>query len=392
MTLPSKYRAFLLTLPALTFASLLTGYIDLPVAWAGLEFSETTPAAKEETQRPKPAVPQVQVFGKSKPAQSEPQAEPRVDPLAERQAELRSPAPAEDDSEFESLRRRVRVRRVAEAEIQTATDAVPAARSTPSSPARGFPTVRAAPTMETEVITPQKSNQPKGSKFNKNGKPAAASAAIEPEEPRGTEVNVAFAYTHLLPSPFVLSQGTWVLGTSVAYGLFDFLQISTNVARTFRQQWNIQAKVPLIEYPTFVASAFVNYELYNPSNIDVSNPDVWLRRWLPGIVTAYELNPDMAIFFGGNFNFGNDSAPVLTTSGYLRGAQVNAEWSYLYNPVSSRLGNNAISVGVKYDLTYEMFGFGFTHHWRSFEAGLHYTFADRERFLPIFGFSISTRI
>lgn len=234
--------------------------------------------------------------------------------------------------------------------------------------------------MVTETITPQGS-APGTSK--KVGKPVSAREDVPtgPEEP-----NPAFPYTHLLPSPFNVPQGALILGTSLTYGVFDFFQVSTNLMRTLNQHWNFQAKVPLIEYPTFMATAFVDYENFNPRNISDLNPDVRYARWQPGLTTAYELGREMALFLGGNFSFGKDPVPVVRKSGYLKGARMEADWSWLYNPASSRLADNAIAAGITYDLTYELFGLGLTHHWRNFQLGVHYTFADTNRFLPILGF------
>ncbi len=294
------------------------------------------------------------------------------------------------DSDFEALRARLLSKRVAENTATNEQDYEPEAPTKKPKAVKARPARKTTPNyipppppMETEVITPQK---PTGKKV-KGGKTAPA---IEGDAARSDEVNSAFPFTHLLPSPFNLPHGTWMFGTSVGYGIFDFLQISTNVAHLIQQHWNVQAKVPLIEYPTFIASAFVDYESFNPYHDDATNPDAWVKRWKPGLVTGYEITPDIAFFLGGNFAFGKTALPVVTTSGYMSGAQVNMEWSWLYNPSTSRLGNNAISLGIKYDFTYSMLGFGFTHHWKAFEAGLHYTFADRQRFLPIFGFNIGT--
>ncbi|MBC7384997.1 MAG: hypothetical protein H7301_02405 [Cryobacterium sp.] len=277
-----------------------------------------------------------------------------------------------EEGEFQSIRRRLRTRQVAEA-------------SQPGS----VPSVRkplAVRAMETETITPQKPLRPKKPVFEANEKEIEGSSG---SAERGHESNPAFSYTHLLPSPYNLPQGSWVLGTSAAYGLFDFLQVSTNLVRTFNQQWNFQAKVPLIDFPTFMATAYVDYESFNPSHISGLNPDFHFKRWQPGLVTAYELGSNVALFLGGNFNFGDDPYPVIRTSGYLKGARIEADVSWLYNPQSSRLANNALSFGITYDTTYDMMGFGFTHHWRSFSAGVHYTFSDESRFLPIFGFNVA---
>lgn len=350
----------------MAFAMGISGNVN-----AGWEYNESA--------RPKPprAQGQVQVFGhKAAPEVPDVSVSDYADMLREdaaKNGEPRLPSASEDsaiDTEFQALRSRLRTRSVAEVAPRPSTTSRSSAIPPP-------------PPMETEVITPQKSS---GKKVLSS--PGGTPSVSENEPARGEEVNAAFPYTHLLPSPYNIPGGSYVFGTSFAYGIFDSLQVSTNLARTIQQHWNFEAKVPLVEYPTFVASAFVDYESYNPRHIDDTNPDIRLNRWQPGLVTGYEITPDIAFFLGGNFNFGKDPVPVRTTSGYLRGAQANMEWSWLYNPAKSRLGNNAIALGIKYDFTYSLFGFGLTHHWRMFDLGVHYTFADRDRFLPIFGFNV----
>lgn len=375
-------------------------------AQAGWEYNESARPVKKRGLYPKPAAPapepeseetaseppaRVQVFGKPSTEMS---ADEYAEMMKEDQAATGEPTVASDesDADFEALRSRLRSRKVAETDTESETDAEPEApkksspKAKPRAPApRSSPAyIPPPPPMETEVITPQKA-------AGKKVKGAKTEPAMEPEAPRGDEVNAAFAYTHLLPSPFNLPQGTAVFGTSVAYGLFDFFQVSTNVARDIQGQWNFGAKVPLVEYPTFVASAFVDYQTFNPHSYDDTNVDHSVKRWQPGLVTGYEITPDIAFFLGGNFSFGEEAPKIVTTSGYLHGAQLNMEWSWLYNPSTSRLGNNAIALGMKYDLTYSLFGLGVTHHWRNFNLGVHYTFADRSRFLPIVGFTVTAR-
>ena len=394
------------------FVGASVGDLGVGTAYAGWEFNESARPKKKSSVYPKPAparkkpetveestavVPEsrVQVFGKPASEMSadeyaemvkEDAGEPAAAPVAPAVA-----AVAADEPEFEALRAKIRTRQVAENARETATDADPAAPSPKMTPRKAAkaatgrkatPYIPPPPPMETEVITPQK---PTGKKV----KGAKVESATESEATRSDEVNAAFPYTHLLPSPFNLQGGQYVIGTTAAYGILDFLQVSTNVARDLNSQWNFQAKVPLIEYPTFVASAFVDYMSFNPHSFDETNPDQRLKRWQPGLVTGYEITPDIAFFLGGNFNFGKEGGKIITTSGYLKGAQMNMEWSWLYNPSTSRLGNNAIALGLKYDFTYELFGFGLTHHWRNFAVGVHYTFADRARFLPIAGFTFS---
>jgi hypothetical protein len=394
MTLPNKP---LWRLPQAVFALTLAGAISS--VHAGWEFREPVknppPArgsADSATARPKKPA-RVQVFGAGRsrseaPLENEPAFDPERRATAEAYAEMLKEdekrvhaEEAVSDQELDRVRARIRTREVAEAtNTETASDAVPAkpAPRTKAVPVPAKKTARPVPAMETEVITPQAT--PKAATVVPNGGGASA---------RGDAVNPAFPYTHLLPSPFNLSQGEWVLGSTFAYGVVDFLQVSTNIPRLIQQHWNIRAKVPLIEYPTFVASAYVDYESYNPHNIDDTNPDMRLNRWQPGLITGYEIAHDMAVFLGGNFSFGKDPIPVRTTSGYMKGAQVEVDWSWLYNPSTSRLGDNALSAGVTYDLTYSLLGFGATHHWRNFSLGLHYTIADRARFLPIFGFNVA---
>jgi hypothetical protein len=311
----------------------------------------------------KSAPARVQVFGQSAATTADDYARMLREDAARNQ---------EVDPDFEALRKRIRTRRTAENTGDTVPDAKPARKKTRRrATAKPKSTDIPPPPMETEVIVPQTA-------------PAREAYASD------DEVNAAFPYTHLLPSPFNLPGGSYFFGTSFAYGVFDSLELSTNLARTIQQQWNFRAKVPLIEYPTFIATAFVDYNTFNAHHYSETNPDEWTKRWQPGLVTGYEITPDIAFFLGGNFNFGKKTSPIMTTSGYLRGAQANMEWSYLYNPSSSRLGNNAISVGMNYDFTYSMFGFGLTHHWKAFELGVHYTFANENRFLPIFGFNVAS--
>jgi hypothetical protein len=363
--------------------------------------AEAAPEAVEPSAR-------VQVFGKPAPEMS---AEDYAKMLKEDQAGTSAPAEAEAaaetspsnpvapveapvvvapppaavdpsvDPEFEALRARIRTRQVAENNSESESDSKPAPKRKTIRPQATPSYIPPPPPMETEVITPQKAT-------GKKVKTSKTAPAVEGDAPRNDEVNAAFPYTHLLPSPLNIPKGSYVFGSTVAYGLFDSFEISTNVMRTISQQWNFRAKVPLVEYPTFIASAFVDYTTFNANHYDESNPDEWTKRWQPGLVTGYEITPDIAFFLGGNFSFGKATNPIMTTSGYLHGATANMEWSWMYNPSTSRLGNNAISLGIKYDFTYSMLGFGFTHHWKAFELGVHYTFADRSRFLPMFGFNV----
>ncbi len=378
---------------------------------AGLEFTARPKGRKIKKETPENTGPvRVQVFGTGEvrpaPAEnvdayaellkedtkesSEP-AEAPVEPVAE------VPAVDESETEFQALRNRIRTREVAEATAAPTVNStarpsarvVVPARATPKAvtPAHA-PVHTPPPAMETETITPQGGAKSAPKKAVTH--PAMSSDGI-PEAPSNNMIptNVAFAYTHMLPSPVNLPKGTLVVGSTLAYGAMDSLEFSTNIIRDVQKQWNVQAKVPLIEYPTFMTTAFVDYQSTNSSYFEETNPTVRLARWQPGLVTAYEIDDNMAFFLGGNFDFGKSSPEVMTTSGYLKGARLQADWSWLYNPSNSKLAHNALAAGMTYDLTYNMLGLGLTHHWRAFQLGVHYMFSDRAKFLPIFGFQFS---
>lgn len=216
--------------------------------------------------------------------------------------------------------------------------------------------------------------------------PALQADADEDSPAYRDTVNPAFGFTHMLPSPMNIPGGAWMIGSSVAYGVTDFLQLSTDVIRDAYRYWNVQAKVPLIEFPTFITSAYVSWDTFNLNNYEDRNPDRRVTAWQPGLVTGYELSENMAFFVGGNFQISKADVPDgIRTSGFSKGSRIEADWSWLYNPSDSRLSGNAITAGGTYDFTYGTWGVGVTHHWPSLQLGFHYTVnADRYRFMPIF--------
>jgi hypothetical protein len=187
--------------------------------------------------------------------------------------------------------------------------------------------------------------------------------------------NPVFSITHLVPTPYTLPAGRFAYGTSLAYGVTDFLSLSTDLIRDFYLIFNASAKVSFVDLPEFAFSGTFGINYYNPKNIRSSNPDLWILDYQPGFVTAFALGEDMAVFVGGNFNFSSVhlNPDTLATSGFLRGYQGNVDYSWMYNPPgkSGRPGN-AVSVGTSYDFTYKIFGFGASHHWPGFQVGLHY--------------------
>ena len=206
--------------------------------------------------------------------------------------------------------------------------------------------------------------------------------------------NPLFAYTHLLPSPFTLSQGRLVLGTSVAYGLTDFFQIGTDILRDFYKIYNINVKLGLLDFEDFAMALTLSYESYNYKNIDSSNPNIDINSWQPGLVTSYSLAENLAFFVGGHLNFTESTlrSSGIKKSGYIAGAVAETDLSWAYNPHKKSIGS-VLSVGATYDFTYYLYGIGISHHWNGFHLGVHYyPDAEKNQLLPIIsgGMSIDT--
>lgn len=197
--------------------------------------------------------------------------------------------------------------------------------------------------------------------------------------------NPLFAYTHLTPSPFTLPAGRIILGTDVAFGVTDFLQVGTRLINDFFKIYNANAKLSLLDYKQFAMGLTLGVQTYNLHDINSSNPDLQVTSWQPGAVTAFELLPYVALFVGGNLNMTQTTLnrDGLRTSGYAQGAVINTDLSWAYNPHKDRVGN-VLSGGLSYDFTYKLFGMGVSHHWKGFHVGLHYyPNATENKVLPI---------
>lgn len=193
------------------------------------------------------------------------------------------------------------------------------------------------------------------------------------EEARSRIDNPLFGYTHLLQSPLTLPAGRLALGTSVALGVTDFLQVSTDILRDAYSVFNAQAKLMLVNSESFALGAFVGFESYNYNSFDANNPDLRVNSWLPGIIAAIEVIPDVALFLGGNLNYTSTQLITsgISTSGYVQGASAESDISWAYNPHRNRIGN-VLSAGVSYDFTYQIYGVGVSHHFPGFHVGIHY--------------------
>ncbi len=210
-------------------------------------------------------------------------------------------------------------------------------------------------------------------------------ASVAPARASSDVENPLFAYTHLLPSPFTLPAGRLLLGTHVAFGLTDFLQVSSDVLRDIFKVYNAEAKISLLDYQEFALALTLGLEHYNYHDIDDRNPDLGVTTWQPGAVTSFAILPTLAWFWGANLNISNSTLKTsgIQTSGYVTGAVLESDLSWAYNPKKKGVGN-VLSGGVSYDMTYSILGVGVSHHWRGLHVGIHYyPNADQYRVQPI---------
>ena len=166
--------------------------------------------------------------------------------------------------------------------------------------------------------------------------------------------NPMFYYTHLLPSPYTLPAGRFVLSTELAYGITDFLQVGTNVVADLFKVFNAHVKVALLDFEGFALGATLGWQSFNYRDFDSQSQDRQMTSLLPGLVTGIAVAPRVSISFGGNLSFLNQ--PILEngapTSGYFRGATVETDIAWQY--YRSRKGfKNVLAGGLSYDFTYQ---------------------------------------
>jgi hypothetical protein len=190
--------------------------------------------------------------------------------------------------------------------------------------------------------------------------------------------NPIFGYTHLLPSPFTLPAGKFMVGSTVGLGVTDFIQVETNLIADAYQVFNGRVRASLLDFPGFAGGVSLGYHNANPS--------LTLSSWMPGAVVGIEVLPDVALFLGGNLFYANvdpSSNAGIQSSGFLQGSQIESDISWAYNPHKQKLGN-VLSAGLTYNTTFDFYGVGFSHHWRGFQLGIHYYLnATNLKVLPI---------
>jgi hypothetical protein len=207
---------------------------------------------------------------------------------------------------------------------------------------------------------------------------------VSSKESRGD--NPMFYYTHLLPSPYTLPAGRFILSTELAFGVTDFLQVGTNVVSDLYKIFNANVKIGLLDYDVFALALTGAWQTFNYRDFSSVAPDVRVTSWMPGVVMSYAVAPKVSASLGANLNISNhshiDGTPI---SGYLHGAVVEADMAWAYYTSKKGL-TNALAGGVSYDFSYKLLGIGVSHYFKSFKLGVHYyPGADTNKFLPIIG-------
>ena len=209
---------------------------------------------------------------------------------------------------------------------------------------------------------------------------------------RTSTFNPVFTRPHLQPSPYSLPPGRIIIGTDVAWGATSFLTLGTSLIRDLYGIYNLHAKVELFRTPGVAAALTMGWEYYNLRNISLSNPDLTVTSYQPGGVMAFALGSEVAWFLGGHFNISKVNAPAGSpvSSGYVQGAQVGSDLSFRYlGPTRESVGN-FLAIGATWDFTWKLFGIGLSHHWDSFQLGVHfYPNAEDRKWVPVLSGSIS---
>lgn len=202
----------------------------------------------------------------------------------------------------------------------------------------------------------------------------------------GERHNIIFHMPHLLQSPYTLPSGKLIYGTTVALGVTDFLQVSTDLFSDLFRIYNASLKASLVDEPDYAISLSLGWKSYRLQDISTTNPNLSVSSISPGAVLAIKMEERMAVFVGGRADFKSVSfnSQAVQTSGWVQGALIETDFSWAYGNPKQQNNFNAIASGISYDFTYQLWGFGMSHHWPGFQLGFHYyPEASRNPVLPI---------
>lgn len=200
------------------------------------------------------------------------------------------------------------------------------------------------------------------------------------------ESEVPLAWTHLLPSTAVIPSGKFVIGTSIGFGMFDFIEFTNNLVLDFEGVFNVGTKLALYHDHDFAFAPFLTYESQSYQSTDQFQnvTTVNSTAWIPGATFSYRLTGGVTGHTGASFPIRNPPIPQSSVqnprTALVQGNTANQEFTF-------GLGNKVgLSTGVSYDFTYQITGAGASIHVSGLQIGGHYYFnVGQGNFLPILG-------
>lgn len=221
-----------------------------------------------------------------------------------------------------------------------------------------------------------------------------AQAEFEFENRHATSTEkTSLGVTHILPSVYVLPDRQIVLGTTVGIGLFDVVDFTSNLFLDLQQVFNISSKISVWgndNHAVALTASFVQQTVKFQSRFNNSYTSENATMFSPGAVYSYRIWPTFTGHFGGNFVFRNPAVPkssLFERTAYVQGTTLHKEFT---KGISKTL---AVSSGLSYDVTYDIWGVGASAHIGGFQLGAHYYLNVSEgSFMPIIAGGFTTSL
>jgi hypothetical protein len=197
------------------------------------------------------------------------------------------------------------------------------------------------------------------------------------------------SYTHILPSTSVIPGGDYVIGTSAGFGLFNFLDFTTNLIYDLEGVFNVMGKIGLIQNHDFGFAPFVTYSAQNLSYYDTNGnlQSPYDTALGVGATFSYRFSSDIIGHTGGEVMTRNPpiSKGSIPRTALIQGSNINQEFTFGFTR------SFAVAPGASYDATYDIWGAGATFYIANFAVGGHYYFnVQQGNFLPILGVNFSS--
>jgi hypothetical protein len=194
--------------------------------------------------------------------------------------------------------------------------------------------------------------------------------------------------THMLPSPYTVEAGTLLYGTSLTYGITDFLQVGTNAYQLLNDVPNANAKLSFLDTENWAAAATFEWAELDLENVRGERVAT-VTQYGPGVVVSTSITDVLSWTNGVKVirRTVEGSEANAIKSGINQGTTYQSEIGWLYQDApkkGNRGGARALATGISYDTTYKLFGVGISHHWPGFQLGVHYyPGADEKKWIPI---------